>query len=187
MLAKDIKTGTIVNYQDAPYAIETIMVQTPSARGAATLYKFRARNLITKQKIDLTLRGTDTLDEADFQKRSVSLMFSDGTHHHFLDQESYEQYAIVSEDIKQEIQYMKDDLQGMQSLIYNDECVGIQLPQIVELKITECDPSIKGNSATSRNKPSTLESGLVVQVPEYLSQGEIIKVDTRTGEFVSRV
>jgi elongation factor P len=74
----------------------------------------------------------------------------------------------------------------MQALIYNDECVGLQLPTSVELKVTECDPGIKGNSATSRTKPAKLETGLVVQVPEYLSQGEMVKVDTRTGEFLSR-
>ena len=73
------------------------------------------------------------------------------------------------------------------ALIYNDQCVGIQLPAAVELKITECDPGIKGNSATSRTKPATLETGLVIHVPEYLKQGETIKVDTRTGNFLSRV
>ena len=69
----------------------------------------------------------------------------------------------------------------MQALIYNDQCVGIQLPVTVELKVVECDPGIKGASATSRTKPATLETGLIVQVPEYLSEGELIKVDTRDG------
>ena len=72
------------------------------------------------------------------------------------------------------------------ALIYNDECVGIQLPVAVELEVTECDPAVRGNSATSRTKPATLETGLIVQVPEYLKQGEKIKVDTRNGEFLSR-
>jgi len=74
----------------------------------------------------------------------------------------------------------------MQALIYNDQCVGIQLPVTVELNVTQCDPGIKGASATARTKPATLETGLVVQVPEYLSQGEKIKIDTRTGEYLSR-
>ncbi len=71
-------------------------------------------------------------------------------------------------------------------LIYNDEAVGLQLPTAVELTIKECEPGVKGNSATGRNKPATLETGLIVQVPEYIKQGERVKVDTRTGEFLSR-
>ena len=83
--------------------------------------------------------------------------------------------------------YITEELEGMLALIYNDECVGIQLPSAVELNVTECDPGVKGNSATNRTKPATLETGLVVQVPEYLAMGQRIKVDTRTGEFLSRI
>ena len=75
----------------------------------------------------------------------------------------------------------------MQALIYNDECIGIQLPLTVALKITQCDPAIKGASATARTKSATVETGLVVQVPEYLKEGEVIKIDTRTGEYLSRL
>jgi elongation factor P len=74
----------------------------------------------------------------------------------------------------------------MRALIYNDGCVGLEVPASVELTITQCDPGIKGNSATARTKPATLETELVVQVPEYIKQGERIKVDSRTGEFLSR-
>jgi elongation factor P len=84
------------------------------------------------------------------------------------------------------MQYVTPDLTGILALIYNGECVGIQLPAAVELEIIECDPGIKGNSATSRNKPAKLSTGVTVQVPEYLKQGETIKVDTRTGQFLSR-
>jgi elongation factor P len=186
MLAKDIKTGAILNYNDAPCAIETITVQTPSARGAATLYKYRARNLITKQKVDIVLKGTDTLDEADFSRRSVKYMYSDATHDHFLDQQDYNQYSLAKEDVVDEMKYVTESLEGIQALIYNEECVGIQLPVSVELKVTGCEPAVRGNSATGRTKPATLETGLVVQVPEYLSEGEVIKVDSRTGEYLSR-
>ena len=81
---------------------------------------------------------------------------------------------------------MTEDLQGIAALIYNNECVGIQVPPSVELKITQCDPAVKGNSATSRNKPAVLETGLTVQIPEYLKEGEVVKVDTRSGEYLSR-
>jgi elongation factor P len=186
MLAKDIKRGHIVNYNGAPCMIETINVQSPSARGAATLYKFKARNLINKQKVDITLKGTEQLPEADFSRRPVKFMYSDPGEVHFLDQQDYNDYVLPRADLEEELQFLTEELEGVQTLIYNDECVGIQLPLTVELKVTQCDPGIKGASATARTKPATLETGLVVQVPEYLSQGETVKVDTRTGEYLSR-
>jgi elongation factor P len=186
MLAKDIKRGHIVNYNGAPCMIETINVQSPSARGAATIYKYKARNLINKQKVDITLRGGDSLNEADFAKRPVKYMYSDPAEVHFLDQEDYNDFILPKQDLEEELNYLTENLEGVMALIYNDQCVGIQLPLTVELKVVECDPGIKGASATSRTKPATLETGLVVQVPEYLVEGETIKVDTRNGAYISR-
>ena len=187
MLAKEIKPGAVVNYSDAPCQIESMTVQTPSARGAATLYKYRARNLVTRQKVDITLKGGESLPEADFARREVKFMYADATEAHFLDQTDYEQYALPLEDIQRDMQFVTESLEGMLALIYQDECVGIQLPAAVALKVTECDPLVKGDSATKRTKPATLETGFVVHVPEYLKQDEVIKVDTRSGEFISRV
>jgi len=186
MQAKEIKSGAIVNYNDAPCLIESVIVQSPTARGAATYYKYRGRNVITKQKVDITLRGGESLDEADFRKRAIKFMYADPTHVHFLDSENYEQYSLAKEDVAEESQYLTENLEGMQALIYNDACVGVQLPVTVELKVVQCDPGIKGSSATARSKPATLETGLIVQVPEYLAQGETIKVDTRDGSYLSR-
>ena len=186
MQAKEIKTGSVVVFQDNPVIIEKISVQSPSARGASTLYKFRGRNVVTKQKLDITLKGTESLDDADFQRRPVNLMYTDASQMHFLDQQDYQQYSLELEDLENEKSFIKEGLDGILALIYNDECVGIQLPAAVELKITQCDPGVKGNSATSRTKPAILETGLVIQVPEYLKQDETVKVDTRTGDFLSR-
>jgi elongation factor P len=186
MLAKDIKTGMVLNFNEAPCMIETINVQSPSARGAATYYKYRARNLLTKQKVDITLKGGESLAEADFEKRAVKFMYGDATHMHFLDQTDFNQYSLPIEDLEEERKYLTEELEGVQALIYNGECVGLQVPQTIELHITECDPGVKGNSATGRTKAAKLETGLVVQVPEYLSQGEKVKVDSRTGEYLSR-
>lgn len=186
MQAKEIKNGAVVNYNDAPVIIESISVQSPSARGAATLYKYRGRNLVTRQKVDITLKGTESLDEADFEKREVKLMYSDATHMHFLDQKDFNQYSLELGDVENEAKYITESLDGMVAMIYNDECVGVQVPTTVELDVTQCDPAVKGDSATKRTKPATLETGLVVQVPEYLTQGERIKVDSRTGEYISR-
>jgi elongation factor P len=186
MLAKEIKPGGVVNYNDAPHMIESVTVQSPSARGSATLYKFRARNLLTKQKTDITLKGTDGLPDADFGKREITFMYADTDSVHFLDSGDYNQYAVPRSDVETELPYITEGLQGMLAMIYNGQCVGVQLPTAVDLKITQCDPAVKGNSATSRTKPATLETGLIVQVPEYLKEGEMIRVDTRSAEFLAR-
>ena len=186
MQSKEIKPGAVVNFQGAPILIESVTVQTPSARGAATLYKFRGRNLVTKQKTDITLKGSESLDEADFERRSVKLMYTDPTHMHFLDQTDFNQWSVSLEDLRDTRDYVTEELEGMLALIYNNECVGIQLPTAVELTVAQCDPGVRGNSATGRTKPASLETGLTVQVPEYISEGDKVKVDTRTGAYLSR-
>lgn len=186
MLAKDIKTGAVVNYAGQPIIIESIAVVSPSARGAATLYKYRGRNLVTRQKQDIVLKGGDSLPEADFEKRPMKFMYADPTHAHFMDESDYNQHALSLADIDAELPFLTDRLEGMLGLFYNGECVGIRLPTAVELVVVECDPGVKGNSATGRTKPAKLETGHVVHVPEYLKQGETVKVDTRTGEYLSR-
>lgn len=186
MLAKEIKRGDVVNYNGAPCMIESVSVQSPSARGASTYYKYRARNLATKQKVDITLRGGEALDEADFARRPVKYLYADPEQMHFMDEGDFNQYSLNKDDIAEESQYLTETLEGVTVMIYNDQPIGIQIPLTVELKVVQCDPGIRGNSATSRAKPATLETGLIVQVPEYLNQGETIKVDTRTGQYLSR-
>ena len=186
MTAKDIKRGTVVVFNGAPCMIEGVNVQSPSARGAATLYKFRARNLVTKQKVDITLKGGESLNEADFSRREVKYLYADADECVFMDNLDYNQYNVKKEDIAEELNYITEELEGIRALIYNDECVGIEIPTTIELKVTQCDPAARGNSATSRTKPATLQTGLIIQVPEYLEEGESIKVDSRTGDFIGR-
>ncbi|MCL2304529.1 MAG: elongation factor P [Planctomycetaceae bacterium] len=186
MIAKDIKRGTVVVFNGAPCMIEGVSVQSPSARGAATLYKFRARNLVTKQKVDITLKGGESMNEADFSRREVKYLYADADECVFMDNLDYNQYNVKKEDIVEEMNYITEELEGIRALIYNDECVGIEIPTTIELKVTRCDPAARGNSATSRTKPATLQTGLVIQVPEYLEEGESIKVDSRTGDFIGR-
>ena len=113
-------------------------------------------------------------------------MYADAASIYFLDQGNYETHSLLKEDIAEESQYLTEETESVQVLFYNDEAVGVQLPAAVELRITECSPSVRGDSATGRTKPATLETGLVVQVPEYIDEGTRVKVDTRTGEFLSR-
>ena len=186
MNAKEIKRGEVLVYNGAPCMIEGVQVQSPSARGAATLYKFRARNLVTKQKVNITLKGTESLPQADFARREVMYLYSDADNCIFMDKLDHNHYTLKKSDIEEEMQYISEELEGVRVLIYNDECVGIEVPTAVALKVVKCDPAARGNSATSRAKPATLETGLEIQVPEYLEEGEIVKIDTRTGEFLSR-
>ncbi len=186
MQAKEIKRGGVVNHNGAPCIIESVSVQSPSARGAATFYTVRAWNLITQHKVDITLGSGVSLADADFERHPVKFIYADATHQHFLDQGDYNQFSLAREDVAEEMNYLTEESEGVLALIHNGECVAIQIPLTVELKVTECDPGVRGNSATSRTKPATLETGLVVQVPEYLDQDEVIKVDTRTGQYISR-
>jgi elongation factor P len=186
MLAKDIKTGMVVVYEGSPVVIKNLQVSSPSARGAATLYRFRGRNLLTRNKIDMTLKGTDSMDEADFYRIDVQMLYTDPTHLFLMDKENFQQYELPIEDAEEELPYITEGLDGIKAMIYNDNVVGLELPASVELTITQTDPSVKGNSATSRTKPATMETGLIVHVPEYMKEGERLKIDTRTGEFLSR-
>ena len=186
MIAKNIKRGMIMVYEGNPVIIEGIFVQTPSARGASTLYKFRARNLLTKQKVDFTFKGDENMNEADFLKRNVKFSYADSEKMYFMDDENYEMYELTFEEVSDEKGYITEGLEGMQVMIYNNLPVGVALPVSIELKIVQCDPGVKGNSATSRNKPAKLETGITVMVPEYIEQGTVIRVDSRTGEYLGR-
>jgi len=181
-----MKRGTIVAIDGAPHTVETLKISSPSARGSASLYHFRLRNLATKQKLDRTCKGDDPFDDCDFEKRAVQYSYATGDIHTFMDLEDYSEIAFNAEDISEELSYITEDMEGVHALMSDGKALGIELPPVAELKITECDPSMRGASATARTKPATLSTGRVVQVPEYLSSGEIIRVDTRSGEFLGR-
>jgi len=185
-LAKDLKTWLVVELDGSPCIVEQIQVQSPSARGASTLYKIRARNLRSGSKVDEVFKGTDLVRDADFSRRSVQYIYKDATHYHFMDDQDFNQFALSVEQIADQAGYLVENMAGLLSLVYNGEPIGIQLPTTVDLPIVECNPAVKGNSATGRTKPAMLSTGLAVQVPEYLSQGELIRIDTTTGEFVCR-
>ena len=185
-LAKDLKRGLIVEFDAAPCLIEQIQVQSPSARGASTLYKVRARELRQGSKVDKVFRGTDMIRDADFSRRRVQFLYKDSTQYHFMDDEDFSQFSLPAEVLAEQSGYLVENMPGLLSMIYNGEPIGIQLPSAVDIPIAECDPGVKGNSATGRTKPAKLITGLVVHVPEYLSPGEVIRIETATGQFVSR-
>ena len=181
-----LEKGSIVELDGIPHVVEQLKVQTPSARGGATLYKVRYRNVQTRQKRDETYRGDDKLKEADFEAREAQFLYRTGDQFTFMDLGDYSQLELNAAELEDSVPYLIDGMEGIKLIVSNERVLGIQLPDVVEMEIQECDPSIRGASATSRTKPATMNGGLVVQVPEYISPGEKIRVDTRNGEFVSR-
>ena len=182
----DLKKGAVVYVHDQPYIIKNVEVRSPSARGAATLYKIRFNHAQTGQKLDETFTGDDLLKEADFARREVQYLYLDGDSYIFMDKEDYSQHALDADVLEDQIPYLIDNLEGIHALLVEDRCVGIELPQSVNLEIVETAPYVKGASATGRTKPARLSTGLELQVPEYMETGELVRVNTQTGKFMSR-
>src|SRR5215212_3209265 len=184
--AKDFKRRMVVEIDGAPHMIEQIQVQTPSARGAATLYKIKARNLKTKNRVEKAYRGTDSLPESSFERRPVQFLYRDPDGCHFMDSADYNQFSIGNDDLRDQLPFMTENMEGVEALVVDDEVIAIELPDTVELPITDTAPGVRGNSATGRTKPATLATGHIIQVPEHLEQGVTVRVDTRTGEYLGR-
>lgn len=184
--ACDIKKGAVVSINDQPYIVKHIEVRSPSARGAATLYKMRFNHAQTHQKHDETFVGDDILKLVDFSRREVQFLYQEDDSYIFMDKEDYSQHPLDRDVIEDQIPYLTDSLEGITGLIVEDRCVGIELPQTIVLEITDTAPGMKNASATNRTKPATLSTGLEVQVPEYIETGELIKVNSLTGKYMSR-
>lgn len=183
--ASTLKKGMVVDINGAAHIVETVHAKSPSARGGTTLYKIRTRNLVTVQKSDHSFKGDDMLKEADFEKRPVQYSYIDGDNYVFMDLEDYSQFELNKEFIGEDVNFIIDDLECI-ALLVDGAVKALQLPDTVNIKVIECDPSMKSASATARTKNAKVETGYTLQVPEYLEQDEIIKIDTRTGLFLSR-
>ena len=184
--ASELKKGDVVTIDGAPHIVKHLESKSPSARGAATLYKIRFSNLITGQKRDESLKGNEFLAEADCQRVPVQFSYIDGDQYIFMNTEDYAQYGLGREELEGQLDYLADGLEGITALLVEDRMVAIDLPQSVVMEIVNTAPGIRGATATSRTKPATLSSGLTVQVPEYIEPGEQIKVNTTNGKFMSR-
>jgi elongation factor P len=183
----DFKRGDCIVYKGAPMTIVDVTFSTPSARGAGVIVKTKLRNLISGQLLVESLRTGEKFEEADLERHPCSYMYSDGTRWHFMDETSFEQFEMGADDLGDAVGYMKDGLEGLQAMLIDGSVVSLSLPMTVDLVVTETDPAIKGATAKAQMKPATLETGLVIQVPPYLTTGECVRVDTRDGHFVERV
>jgi elongation factor P len=184
--ASDLKKGGLVGIDGKPHVLESLKVSTPSARGASSIYHFRFRNLVTKAKKDISCKGEASFDDIDFERRPVQYLYREGDLYTFMDVEDYSQFSLSKEIIEEQILYLVEDMEGIFALKSGGSILTIEMPQKVELVVAQCDPVMKGATVTSRSKPATCQTGLVVQVPEYLEAGEKIIVDTETGTFLSR-
>ncbi len=184
--ASDLKRGAVVEIDGAPHIVVNFEAKSPSARGAATLYKVRFNNLLNGQKLDESYKGDVMLPDADCERVSVQYSYNDGTYFVFMNTDDFSQYNLAPEALEGQLDYLQEGLEGITALLVDGNIVAIDLPQSVIMEITECAPAIKGATASARRKPATMASGLTVQVPEYIEQGERIKVNTTNGEFMSR-
>lgn len=184
--ASNLKRGNVVEIDGQPYQVKQVEVHTPSARGANTLYKVRYTSLISGQKLDQTYKGNDSLEEITVDRRKVSYLYQDQGLYTFMDSDNYEQYTLAGEHLEGQIEWLTDGLEGILMLLRDGNPISIELPQSVDLEIVSTAPAIKGATAASRNKPAELANGVTVLVPEYMTAGEIVRVNTETGQFMSR-
>ena len=184
--AKDFKRRMVVEIDGSPHMIEHIQVQTPSARGAATLYKVKARNLKTRNRVEKSFRGTDSLPESSFERRPVQFLYRDPDGFNFMDSADFNQFMLAAADVEDFAPYMTENMEGVEALLVDDEVIGIEIPDTVEMTITDTAPGVRGNSATGRTKPATLSTGHIIQVPEHLDANIVVKVNTLTGEYLGR-
>ncbi|MFK7741266.1 MAG: elongation factor P [Planctomycetota bacterium] len=184
--SNELKKGVIIDLDGAPLFVENTQAASGGARGGNTTYHVRFRNLKTGQRIDKSCRSNETWSPADVEKRPVQYLYDEPGMCHFMDSESFEQFALTQDELEWERKFLKDGLEDVRALYYNGTPIALELPPQVVLEITETMPGVKGNSATSRNKPATLETGYIVQVPENIEQGTRVSVDTRTGEYLGR-
>jgi len=184
--ACELKKSTVIDIDGTPHIIQNITQQSPTARGGGTIYKVRFRNVSTKQKVDQTYRSEDALLETSYETNEVQYLYKDGDRYAFMDLESYEQFELFADDLEDCLPFLVEDMEGIIALVSEGRILTLRMPDTIDLEIVECPPAMKGASATSRTKPATLTTGLIVQVPEYIASGEIIRVDTKERKFLSR-
>ena len=184
--ACDLRKGSLVGINGLPHVVENLSVSTPSARGAASIYRFRFRNLVTKTKQDVSCKGEEPFADIDFERRAIQYLYKEVDLYTFMDTEDFSQFSLPQDAIEDQLPYLVEDMEGLFALMSDGKVLTIEVPQKVVLKIASCDPVMKGASVTARTKPAICQTGLVVQVPEYLEPSESILVDTASGSYLSR-
>ncbi|MCZ6695077.1 MAG: elongation factor P [Acidobacteria bacterium] len=182
----DFRRGLAILVEGQPYIIVGYTVQTPSARGAATLVRARARNVITGRILDMTFKAGDKFHEPDLERRKISYLYSDGDDHHFMDEASFDQFHLNAGSLGDAARWLREGI-TLRSIVFEGRVVGVEVPQFVEFEVVETGPGGRSDMASGKvTKRAHLSNGSEIKVPVYLEAGEHVVVDTTTGEFVKR-
>ena len=182
--ASDFRKGLKVQIDGEPYIMTDFSFSKPG-KGQA-LYRARLRNMITGNSFEKTFRSNDKLEKAALEERTMQYLYCQGDEYIFMDNVSFEQLEISKAQLGDAVNFLVDNM-DVEVLQYNGRPIGVTLPNFVNLKVTQSDPWVKGDTSGSDSKPVTLETGYVVQVPPFIEEGDKLQIDTRTGVYVTRV
>jgi len=182
----DFKKGQRILVDGEPYAIDSLTVSSPSARGAATLVRCKLRNVVTGVLVERTFKGGDKFEVPDVSLRKIQYLYDDGESCHFMDTGTYDQFSLPNETIESIRPWLVEEMQ-LDSVLWNDKVAGVSLPQYVEALVDMVGAGSRSDTAGGKNmKEATLTNGRTIKVPLFIDSGEKIIVDPSTGEFVKR-
>ncbi|MCP4577673.1 MAG: elongation factor P [Deltaproteobacteria bacterium] len=182
--ASDLRKGLKIEIDGEPYVVTVFEFSKPGK--GQSLYRCKLKNMITGVIIDPTYRSGDTFKPADLSERKMQYLYNQDDEFWFMDVENYEQSVLKEDQVGDARYYLIDNLE-VDILFFGDRPIGITLPNFVDLTVTKADPWAKGDSVTGDTKPITLETGYELRVPPFIEEGGKITIDTRTGEYVTRV
>ena len=184
--ANELKRKMLIAVDGQPYTVLEVFFASPTARGAATMVRTRLRHLLTGSVQEKSFKATEKFSEPDVELVPISFLYADGDGCHFMDESTYDQFTLAEDQIADERGYLKEGT-TLQVLKYNGEPVSLQLPQFVELSVVSTEPGVRGDTASGgATKVAKLETGITVRVPLFIKEGELVRVDTRTGEVAGR-
>ncbi|MBS1252956.1 MAG: Elongation factor P [Anaerolineales bacterium] len=182
--ANDLRSGNVIELDGELYEVQSYHHQQ-LGRGGATV-KTKLKNLRSGTTIGRTFTSDDWVDEIRLESREVQYLYNDGNLYHFMDTQTYEQPVLSEEALGNAISYLKENM-TLQLAMYEGEAIRIKLPTTVDLEVTKTPPAFRGNTASGSTKKATVETGIVVDVPFFIERGDIVRVDTRSDEYVTRV
>ncbi len=182
--AGEIRKGTTFELDGQVFTVIEFLHVKPG-KGAAFV-RTKLRNVISGGVTETTFNPTAKLQDVTIERKEMQYLYSDGTFYYFMDQETYEQIPLSLDKVEEAIKYLKENMFAVIKF-YKGEAFSVEPPNFVELQITTTDPGFKGNTATNTLKPATVETGAVIQVPLFVNEGEVIRIDTRNGEYMERV
>lgn len=180
----ELRVGKAIILDDEPYLI-TYAQHSKKAR-AGGVCRTKLRNLISGVIIPKTFQGNDKIAPADTGYKKAQYLYNDGETYNFMDNETFEQFTFSNEDLEDQVNFLVDDSE-VDVLTFEDRPIGLNLPPKVELKVVQTDPGVKGDTASGGSKPATTETGYVLQVPLFIKENDVIRVNTESGEYVERV